>query len=118
LNEIEQLFKANKQKKLSIVDKKSLAWGFLDGFAKQLEHQKKLQIKVLETKALVLKTAEEKLVDYSRTIFPRLRNTGSRQRINQSAYNDGHEMGKKVKLRHVIEHKKTAFGQLLGFRQK
>ena len=117
-NEIEQLFKLNNRKKLSLVDKKSLAWGFLDGFSKQLEHEKNLQIKVLQSKALVLKTAEEKLIDYSRTIFPRLRNTGSRQRINPSAYNDGHEMGKKVKLRQVIEHKKRAFGQLLGFRQK
>lgn len=117
-NEIDQLFKQNKQNKLSPVDKKSLAWGFLDGFSKQLEHEKNLQIKVLESKALVLRTAEEKLIDYSRKIFPRLRNTGSRQRINQSAYNDGHEMGKKVKLRQVIEQKNRAFGQLLGFRQK
>lgn len=116
--EIEQLFKQNKLKKLTAVDKKSLAWGFIDGFSKQLEIEKNLQIKVLQSKALVLKTAQEKLMDYSRTVFPRLRNTGSRQRINQSAYNDGHEMGKKVKLRQVIEHKKRAFGQLLGFRQK
>lgn len=117
-NEIDQLIKTQKKNRRTQVDKKSLAWGFLDGFSKQLEQERKLQIKVLETKALVLRTAEEKLLDYSRTVYPRLRKTGSRQRINQSAYNDGHEMGKKVKLRQVIEHKKRAFGQLLGFRQK
>lgn len=116
LNEVEQLFVANKQKKLSVIDKKSLAWGFLDGFSKQLEQEKSIQIKILESKALVLKSIEGKLVDYSRSIFPRLRNTGSRQRINQNAYNDGHEIGKKVKLRKVIEHKKSTFGQLLGFK--
>lgn len=116
LNEIEQLFLTNQKKKLSVIDKKSLAWGFLDGFSKQLNQEKSVQIKVLDSKALVLKSVEEKLVDYSRSIFPRLRNTGSRQRINQNAYNDGHEIGKKVKLRQVIEHKKRAFGQLLGFK--
>ncbi len=116
LKEIEQLFLANKQKKLSVIDKKSLAWGFLDGFSKQLDFDKSNQIKILESKALVLKSVEEKLVDYSRSIFPRLRHTGSRQRINQDAYNDGVEVGKKVKLRQVIEHKNRAFGQLLGFK--
>ena len=116
LNEIKQLFLDSNQKKLSVIDKKSLAWGFLDGFSKQLDHEKSNQIKILESKALVLKSVEDKLVDYSRSIFPRLRHSGSRQRINQDAYNSGHEIGKKVKLRQVVEHKKRAFGELLGFK--
>jgi hypothetical protein len=113
-NEVQQLFSQNESHKRSHVDKKSLAWGFLDGFSKQLEKDKQVQRQALQSKALILKSAEEKLVDYSRSIFPRLRNTGSRQTINQQAYNSGHELGKKVKLRQVIEQKSKAFGHLIG----
>lgn len=117
LNEVNQLFSQNKSVRLSQVDKKSLVWGFLDGFAKQLEKDKHVQRQALQSQALILRSAEVKLIDYSRTIFPRLKNTGTRQRINQDAYNNGHELGKKVKLRQVIEQKSKDFGQLLGFKR-
>ena len=117
VNEVRQLFAQNKSKNLSQVDKKSLAWGFMDGFAKQLEKDKHVQRQAVQSQALILRSAQEKLEDYSRTIFPRLRNTGSRQQINRDAYNSGHEIGKKVKLRQVIEQKAKAFGQLISFKR-
>ena len=117
LNEVEQLFLQKKSRKLSHVDKKSLAWGFLDGFAKQLEKDKLVQSHAHQSQGLILRSAQEKLEDYSRSIFPRLRNTSSRQKINQDAYNSGHELGKKVKLRQVIEQKSKAFGQLISFKR-
>ena len=113
------------------IEAKSYAWGFLEGFSEQMSKQRQTVLNSERITAIdetipnqvialsahqTLDRSSQQLNKYVKLIFPRLRQTGSRQRFDSNSYKQGRKAGSELRLRKALGEKSKRIGHLLGFR--